>query len=152
LVEGTDGALYGTTFEGGLKNSGTVFRINKDGSAYMVVRSFNSTEDDGINPFAGLINGGDGMLYGTTLRGGEFGIGTVFSVAPAATLGMANNGDLTITAPSGTRYTVQYLDALGGANGWQEFSKVTIPSSGGKIALPAFATSPSRIYRARLDP
>jgi uncharacterized repeat protein (TIGR03803 family) len=36
--------------------------------------------DDGAYPYAGLIQGTDGNFYGTTLYGGAFGYGTVFSL------------------------------------------------------------------------
>ena len=37
LIEGMDGALYGTTFVGGSSNRGTVFKLNEDGTGYDVV-------------------------------------------------------------------------------------------------------------------
>ena len=78
LVEGNDGALYGTTSYGGNNAEGTVFKLKKDGSAYEVLFSFNGS--DGSNPFAGLIEGSDGALYGTTLYGGSKNLGTVFKL------------------------------------------------------------------------
>src|SRR6266404_3782796 len=69
LVEGNDGALYGTSSYGGNNAEGTVFKLKKDGSAYEVLFSFSGS--DGSNPFAGLIEGSDGALYGTTLYGGS---------------------------------------------------------------------------------
>src|SRR5438093_7124177 len=48
LIEGSNGALYGTTsgdFAGG---GGTVFKLNKDGSAYLLLHSF-TTAGDGMN-------------------------------------------------------------------------------------------------------
>ena len=37
VVEGSDGALYGTTQQGGSNSEGTLFRINKDGTGYQVL-------------------------------------------------------------------------------------------------------------------
>jgi uncharacterized repeat protein (TIGR03803 family) len=71
LVEGRDGALYGTTLQGGGANGGTVFRLNKDGSGYRVLHSFRGSEADGGGPMAGLLVGSDGALYGTTDGGGS---------------------------------------------------------------------------------
>ena len=71
LAEGRDGALYGTTLQGGTKNAGTVFKLNKDGSGYAVLRSFFATETDGATPMAGLLAGSDGALYSTTDGGGS---------------------------------------------------------------------------------
>src|SRR5581483_4768277 len=53
LVEGSDGALYGTTYGGGADGAGTVFRITKDGSVYSLLHSFGSATD-GQLPYAGL--------------------------------------------------------------------------------------------------
>jgi uncharacterized repeat protein (TIGR03803 family) len=78
LVQGSDGALYGTTYEGGSSNLGSVFRLNTDGSAYTILKSF--TGSDGAGPQAGLVQGNDGGLYGTTTYGGTNGVGTVFKL------------------------------------------------------------------------
>ncbi len=79
LSEGSDGALYGTTAFGGLvSQGGTVFSLNKDGSGYGVLYSFGGTSGDGREPAAGLLEGSDGALYGTTYRGGSGKVGTVF--------------------------------------------------------------------------
>ena len=64
LIEGTDRALYGTTAEGGANNLGTVFKLSKDGSGYVVLRSMGY---DG--PVTPLVEGSDGALYGTTQLG-----------------------------------------------------------------------------------
>ncbi len=84
LAEGPDGALYGTTLQGGAKDAGTVFKLNKDGSGYAVLHSFLVTEDDGVTPMAALLTGSDGALYGTTDGGGSGGghNGTVFKLNP----------------------------------------------------------------------
>src|SRR5438034_8294025 len=71
LLEGSDGALYGTTQVGGNgfefpAGPGTVFKLNKDGSGYMVLRVFTGKDGDGAKPEAHLIEGSDGALYGTT--------------------------------------------------------------------------------------
>jgi uncharacterized repeat protein (TIGR03803 family) len=71
LIEGTDGALYGTTYGGAPGDIGTVFKINKDGSGYCVLHRFGSIENDGSNPSAALLEASDGALYGTTSRGGS---------------------------------------------------------------------------------
>jgi uncharacterized repeat protein (TIGR03803 family) len=78
LVQGSDGALYGTTYFGGQFLKGTVFKINRDGSGYTVLHNFNF--NDGAWPYAGLVEGSDSVLYGTTYSGGQFGYGTVFRI------------------------------------------------------------------------
>jgi uncharacterized repeat protein (TIGR03803 family) len=39
-IQGSDGAIYGTTLVGGVHNSGVVFKMNTDGSGYTVLHSF----------------------------------------------------------------------------------------------------------------
>lgn len=77
LLQGTDGALYGTTYVGGTDGNGTVFKLNADGSGYGVLHSFSGP--DGVYPQAGLVQGSDGALYGTTGTGGS-GNATVFKL------------------------------------------------------------------------
>jgi uncharacterized repeat protein (TIGR03803 family) len=79
LLEGSDGALYGTTYVGGDNNSGTVFSLNRDGSGFRVVHSFMEAGGEGANPGA-LAAGGDRALYGLTSNGGLFAWGAVYRV------------------------------------------------------------------------
>jgi uncharacterized repeat protein (TIGR03803 family) len=74
-----NGTLYGTTYEGGRYNKGTVFSISTTGTEH-VLRSFGRPRHDGANPSAGLIDVG-GTLYGTTRQGGTHNLGTVFSIS-----------------------------------------------------------------------
>ncbi len=83
LLVGADGALYGTTFFGGAANSGTVFRVGRDGSGFAVLRHLGGA--DGERPFAGLAQAADGSLLGTASQGGAGGQGTVFRVSPNGT-------------------------------------------------------------------
>lgn len=74
----SDGVLYGTTALGGSNKAGVLFRLNQDGTGYQVMYSFGATNGDVKNPEAGLIEGSDGQLYGTSWYGGSTGNGTVF--------------------------------------------------------------------------
>jgi uncharacterized repeat protein (TIGR03803 family) len=88
LVEAANGDFYGTTYMGGSKGKGEVFKITPSG-AFTTLHSFCSLSGctDGENPFAGLILGVDGNLYGTTFGGGTAkGFGTVFKITPSGTL------------------------------------------------------------------
>jgi len=90
LVQGSDGNFYGTTFHGGASTNcgngvggcGTVYRISPSGSE-MILYSFGSFPTDGYNPYAGLVQGSDGNLYGTTPNGGTHNHGTVFRISPS---------------------------------------------------------------------
>jgi uncharacterized repeat protein (TIGR03803 family) len=80
------GKLYGTTYVGGTTGYGTLFELNRkaDGKwTYLTVYSFLGEADgDGASPYAGLILGASGHLYGTTYQGGGAGLGTVFEFTP----------------------------------------------------------------------
>jgi uncharacterized repeat protein (TIGR03803 family) len=88
LVQGSDGNFYGTTYLGGtntncLEGCGTVFRISPSGS-YTSLYSFAGPPNDGNSP-AGLVQGSDGNLYGTTAFGNTNGDGAVFRISPNGT-------------------------------------------------------------------
>jgi uncharacterized protein YceK len=98
LIADESGALYGTTALGGnsacsVLGCGTVFKLTPPSQGETawtetVLYSFKGASD-GANPFASLISGESGALYGTTLLGGSgncFGseCGTVFKLTPPA--------------------------------------------------------------------
>lgn len=86
LLIAVDGMLYGTTSHGGVSNQGTVFKLSADGSGYSTIHEFTGTSNgDGSNPYGGLLQGADGLLYGTTQNGGSSNLGAVFR--------MGTNGD-----------------------------------------------------------
>ena len=68
LLQGTGNVLYGTTAFGGAGMAGTVFKLNPNGTGYTNIHSFIGS--DGEDPCAALIQGTDGLLYGTTYYGG----------------------------------------------------------------------------------
>ena len=76
-----NGALYGTSVEGGTYGSGTVFSVDPKTGAETVVYSFCSQQNcnDGVGLWASLIDM-KGALYGTTFGGGTYGDGTVFAL------------------------------------------------------------------------
>src|SRR5437667_2747588 len=84
LVQGTDGAFYGTTVEGGVPNiggafgSGTVFKVTTDG-VVTILHSFDFDNDGGY-PEGGLTLGNDGSFYGTTSYAGPATSGTFFRI------------------------------------------------------------------------
>jgi uncharacterized repeat protein (TIGR03803 family) len=87
LVEAANGDFYGTTYMGGSKGDGAIFKITPSGTL-TTLHSFCSQSGcaDGRNPYAALVQGIDGNLYGTTLEGGAKGFGTVFKITPSGTL------------------------------------------------------------------
>jgi uncharacterized repeat protein (TIGR03803 family) len=82
LVIGPDGALYGTTQEGGAGDFGTAFRITTAG-AFSTIAEF--TGATGVTPGAvphELLYAPDGFFYGVTEAGGTMELGTVFRMTP----------------------------------------------------------------------
>lgn len=73
--------MYGTTYDGGANDRGTVFGVTLSGEETFVY-SFAGGSGDGSFPDAGLVKVG-GTFYGTTLDGGEKDDGTIFSITPA---------------------------------------------------------------------
>ena len=79
-MQGSDGDFYGTTSSGGTNgDNGTVFKITSAG-ALTSLYSFTGGNDGG-SPWAGLVQGSDGSLYGTTELGGSNSLGTVFKIS-----------------------------------------------------------------------
>jgi uncharacterized repeat protein (TIGR03803 family) len=87
LMLGSDGSFYGTTIYGGNDDDGTVFNITYEGVLTTLYRFCSQPGcTDGQDPEAGLVEGTDAYLYGTTYSGGLNDGGTIFQVAPNGSL------------------------------------------------------------------
>jgi uncharacterized repeat protein (TIGR03803 family) len=82
-----NGILYGTTYDGGANDIGTVFQVTLAG-VETVLHSFQGGTD-GASPVSGLVMDRSGNLYGTAQFGGllcsqqrNLGCGVVFRIAP----------------------------------------------------------------------
>ena len=71
-----DGILYGMTDGGGTGGTGTIFKIDNDGSNFGQIHSFNET--NGQFPYGALVNDGR-KLFGVSRRGG-IGYGLIYSI------------------------------------------------------------------------
>jgi uncharacterized repeat protein (TIGR03803 family) len=80
VITDAQGNVFGTTYQGGSDNYGTVFKIDVSSGNLTVLHSF-SGEKDGAYPF-GVTNDANGTLYGTTYQGGAYNYGTVFELVP----------------------------------------------------------------------
>jgi uncharacterized repeat protein (TIGR03803 family) len=124
LVQGSDGALYGTTYNGGSTTaedacnsenvpSGTIFRLSLDGTFTTLHTFYNSgnlQSPSAVTPIMGLSEGPDGNFYGVTQGERE-----LFSISPDGTFKtIAKTTEITSTpvwASDGNMY------ATTGANG-----------------------------------
>jgi uncharacterized repeat protein (TIGR03803 family) len=76
------GVIFGAARAGGRFGTGTIFRMNADGSGFMALHHFTGlagplfSNSDGAHP-VGILLSGD-TLYGTANDGGVFGNGSVF--------------------------------------------------------------------------
>jgi uncharacterized repeat protein (TIGR03803 family) len=126
LIQGTDGALYGTASQGGIGGGGTVFKLNTNGTGFTVLKNFDDYAATGLNLYSGLMQGADGALYGTTYYGGSLDAGTLFKLNTdgtgfgilvnfdGSTTGGYNEGGGLVQATDGTIFGTALQ---GGSNG-----------------------------------
>jgi uncharacterized repeat protein (TIGR03803 family) len=159
LVLDAQGNLYGTTANGGdlaclaPHGCGTVFKVDTAGKE-TVLYSFTGGAD-AVHPQAGLVLDAQGNLYGTTVGGGAYGVGTVFKVDPsgAETVLHSFSG-----SPDGA-YPLAglVLDAQGnlygttyrGGNNAYSYGYGTVfkvDTTGNVTVLHAFSNSPDGVY------
>jgi uncharacterized repeat protein (TIGR03803 family) len=152
LVEIDDYSLYGAT-EGGpvyspvtgqviARPRATVFQIDPTTRAFATRYRF----PDGTKPAGRLIQGTDGLLYGTTVNGGDFGLGTVFSLDAAGTLttlhhfsGGADGSNPNAGVIQGTDGRLHGATTNGGAFGYGTVFAMNV--TGGLTTLHNFALS-----------
>jgi len=88
LIVNDSGVLYGTTSQklgACAEPCGTAFSLAPNSSGgwnFTVLHSFTDSGGDGGSPYAGLIFGPNGYLYGTTYDGGLVNTGSVFAIKP----------------------------------------------------------------------
>jgi uncharacterized repeat protein (TIGR03803 family) len=84
LLDTTSGNLYGAASQGGISESGVVFKISSIGK-YAILHRFTGA-NDGSSPNGGLVLDEAGNLYGTAQTGGRGKDGTAFVINPAGHL------------------------------------------------------------------
>ena len=88
------GNLYGTTQAGGYTEGGecshggcgTVYRLKHAGSGWTLSSLYSFHDNDGNLPYARVVFGPDGTLFGTTNEGGYQENGVVFNLRPPSTV------------------------------------------------------------------
>lgn len=82
LVQGADGALYGTCFASGRWGTGLLYRITLDG-VYTPLHSFSGEQPRvGKGPEGALVATSDGSIYGVTRIGSREGSGSIYRYSP----------------------------------------------------------------------
>ncbi len=122
-----NGQLFGTTLQGGTKNTGIIFSIAQNGSSYAVLTSLHkSAGDESHSCFVVVNNMGNNLLYGMTESGGDNDGGVIFSFDPSTSnyqpvysfakpTGHEPHGRLTLD-PNGT--TLYGMTRKGGSSGF----------------------------------
>jgi uncharacterized repeat protein (TIGR03803 family) len=78
LVRDAEGNLYGSAYQGGAYNYGTIFKITALGQ-FRVLYSFPGGVS-GANPYAALNLDQQGNIFGITYAGGAHDFGTIFKL------------------------------------------------------------------------
>ena len=167
LVQGSDGNFYGTTYLGGVNDHGTVYRISPSGT--LTNLHLFTGGSDGAEPFAGLVQGSDGNLYGATGYGGNTnldggnGYGTVFRLTvplnpPAnqisAVSRAGNNLIFNIPSVASETYQLQFSSSMTPTN-WVNVPGVSVTNSiGALLTVTNFggASQPQGFYRFDITP
>jgi uncharacterized repeat protein (TIGR03803 family) len=152
LVQGKDGRLYGTTTGGGANppGCGTVFRLNTNGTDYVVLRNFIQDFCDGISPAAGLVQTSDGTLYGTTSAGGRDQNGTLYALIPPTVMlpptPGVNGCRISLTGLSGRTYTIQRSTSVSGP--WVGLGTAAAGPTGAGAVFDTNPPAGTAFYRA----
>jgi uncharacterized repeat protein (TIGR03803 family) len=162
LIMDDEGNLYGTTNRGGADDAGTAFELSprKSGTwTETVLYSFADAPNDGSLPYAALIMGANGNLYGTTTEGGACSFGTVFELSPQKSGTWAETVLYSFGSQSDdgvNPYGALIMDTTGnlygtasggGAHAYGEVFELSPPSGGGSVwaetALYGFGRYPT---------
>jgi uncharacterized repeat protein (TIGR03803 family) len=144
LSLGARGILYGTTTAGGTNNTGTIFKILSDGSAYQTIYHFATNQSIAADMFLNS----QGELYGSLLDPQGTGNGSLFKlVFPGIrALGTAANGfNLELSGVSGSSYTVQMSEDL---LTWRPWLTTNLPAASIQLLDPNPRPG-HRFYRAQ---
>ncbi len=144
MVESSDGMLYGQTIR-------FIFKMNKQGGDYVVLRRFSTSGTDGSTP-SPLLEVSSGLFYGTTQYGGDS-AGAVFALTtsplPPRILSQSPYGAtnlLKFGLSVGIPYDLQRSTDL---LAWQAVATVVSTSNGNFSLSDTNAPQPCAFYRLR---
>lgn len=130
LIPAGGGIYYGTANDGGLYGKGGIFEFNSNTGAATLLDSLNSTT--GYDTFAAPVSAGNGMYYGTTIKGGANGLGAIYGfnsntgkVSLKASFDGSNGTravDMLVAAGSGIFYGVTEKGGVNDLGGIFEFN------------------------------
>jgi uncharacterized repeat protein (TIGR03803 family) len=135
LIEGPDGYLYGTTYNGPGASEGSVFKVSQDGSTFITMYKFSQYNNCGVCPQNALALDAAGNLYGATTYGAANNDGSIYTIpyngADAAPLQSLTSSAGVLTGPLVVAGTTLY-----GA-GWLSDggSLFSLPDTGGAIDI-----------------
>lgn len=115
LVFSTEGALYGTTTDGGTSGAGTIFQLTPppasgDPWSYSVIYSFGPSGSPNAQPLGAVLIAAGGGLFATAREG------AAVAMAPPAQPGGAWSGNV-IYSPLGSQIAAGLVSAAGGLFG-----------------------------------
>lgn len=146
LALDSNGVLYGTTLGGGGNGQpGIVFSLTPPTWDELILHTFTGQNGDGSYPYAGVVIGAGGVLYGTTDQGGSLNYGTVYALTPPSPqqglwtetivhsfTGYSGDGAGIFDVPTlGTGGLLYVTASGGGANGLGTVIQLTPPSAPG---------------------
>jgi uncharacterized repeat protein (TIGR03803 family) len=81
LVRDGAGNMYGTAYQGGAAQLGTVFKLDSQ-ARFTTLYAFSDSNNDGQSPSSGVVMDASGNLYGTTRWAGYYGYGIIYKITP----------------------------------------------------------------------
>ena len=139
LVADKGGNFYGMTAWGGVNFDGSVFELSPPATAGgawtgAVLYSFLGGDNDGAQPYGGLILDRQGNLYGATHAGGSNNNGAIFELSPPATKGGA------------WTETVLFLFPTDGSQGTWPMGTLSMDATGNLYGTTWYGGSGSGLY------